>query len=73
MNWTTKRKTMIDKIYILGVDDMIVSYHASRKGAVEKAIELGLLKDGEGLEQDLFSDTLTNQGGLIIEPVELCG
>ena len=52
---------------------MIVSYHASREGAVEKAIELGLLKDGEGLEQDLFSDTLTNQGGLIIEPVELCG
>ena len=52
---------------------MIVSYHASREGAVEKAIELGLIKDGEGLEQDLFSDTLTNQGGLIIEPVELCG
>ena len=61
------------KIYILGVDDMVISYHATRDGAVEKAKELGLVKPGEGLEQDLFSETLTNQGGLIIESVELCG
>jgi hypothetical protein len=64
---------MINKIYLLGVDDVVVSYHATQNGAIAKAKELGLLRSGEALEQDLFSEVLTNQGGLIIEPVELCG
>ncbi len=61
----------MNKIYVLGIDDTVISYHATREGAMVKAKELGLLTPGEGLEQDLFSETLTNDGGLIIEPAEL--